>query len=56
LKNNNSSVSLKDTAIINLSLSIKKIDRTIIELDSKIEEAKIKAKEYLQKKDKQVSL
>lgn len=56
LKDKNSSVSIKDTAIVNLLLSIKKIDRTLTEHHSKIEDAKIKAKEYLLKKEKQVSM
>jgi len=52
LKDSNSSVSLKDTAIVNLSLSIRKIDRTITELENRMEETLAKAKEFLRKSDR----
>jgi len=55
LKDDKSTVTIKDTAIVNLTLSIKKLDRNIAELNNKIEEAKVKAKEYLLKKEKQVN-
>lgn len=54
LKDEKSTVSIKDTAIVNLTLSIKKLDRTIAELNNKINEAKSLAKEYLIKKEKTV--
>jgi hypothetical protein len=54
LKDEKSAVTLKDTAIVNLNLSIKKLDRTLVELQNKTDETKLKAKEALLKKDKQV--
>jgi hypothetical protein len=56
LKDENSCVSLKDNAIVNLTLSIKKLDRTVTELHNRIEETKLKAKEFLLKKEKQVKV
>jgi len=56
LKDENSSVSLKDNAIVNLTLSIKKLDKTVTELHNRIEETKLKAKEFLLKKEKQVKI
>ena len=52
LKDENSCVSLKDNAIVNLTLSIRKLDRTVTELHNRIEETKAKAKEFLLKKEK----
>jgi hypothetical protein len=56
LKDENSCVSLKDNAIVNLTLSIRKLDRTVTELHNRIEETKLKAKEFLLKKEKQVKV
>ena len=56
LKDDKSCVTMKDTAIVNLTLSIKKLDRTLTELHNKIEESKVNAKEYMLKKDKQVKI
>jgi len=56
LKDENSCVSLKDNAIVNLTLSIRKLDRTVTELHNRIEEKKAKAKEFLLKKEKQVKV
>lgn len=54
LKDEKACVSMKDSAIVNLTLSIKKLDRTLSELQNRIDETKDKAKEYMLKKDKQV--
>ena len=54
LKDAKSTVTNKDTAIVTLNLSIKKIDKVISELESKIQETLNKVKEHILKKDKQV--
>jgi|LauGreDrversion4_2_1035121.scaffolds.fasta_scaffold1078126_1 hypothetical protein len=54
LKDENSTVSLKDNAIVNLTLSIRKLEKTVTELHNRIEETKTKAKELLLKKEKLV--
>lgn len=54
LKDDKSSISEKDYAIVNLTISIKKTDKVLDELQAKIEELKSKAREALLKKDKQV--
>jgi len=52
LKDSKSSVTIKDTATINLVLSIKKIDRNLTELEKKMNETLVKVKECLLKKDR----
>ena len=56
LKNDKSGISEKDSAVVNLSLSIKKTDKMIAELLHKIEELKTNAKKALCKNDKQVCI